>query len=196
MDGAPAFVRAFIALPISEGARARLSAALDALGRSGARVAWVPPENLHLSLAFLGDLEPGTVVRTAGLLTEVAAVTAPFVFESAGVGAFGSQRSPRVIWAGVGESAPLRVLQDAVARGMRALGVEVETREFRPHLTLGRVRSPHGSAALRAAMERLAQERFGAIRADRVLLMRSELSPRGSRYSILHEAAFGRATDG
>jgi 2'-5' RNA ligase len=188
-----AFVRAFVALAVSDVVRGRLAAILRDLTPSGAHVAWVPPENIHLSLAFLGDIESGTVHRVVLLLNQIAASVAPFVFDSAGLGVFGSPRSPRVIWAGVRDAEPLRRLHGLLAQGLCELGLAVDEREFRPHLTLGRVRSPRGVEALGKVMERHAEEDFGGTLSESVHLMRSVLSPSGARYTLLHAVRFSAA---
>jgi RNA 2',3'-cyclic 3'-phosphodiesterase len=190
------FVRAFVALAVSEGVRGRLVDVQRDLKRSGAHVAWVAPENIHLSLAFLGDIPPNDVQRVAVLLSGIAAEVFPFVFDCAGLGVFGNPRSPRVVWAGVRESTPLRQIQGLLVRGLGDVGIEVDAREFRPHLTLGRVRSPRGAGQLCRVMERHALEEFGDTRADSLHLMRSVLTPAGAHYTLLHAAPMAVAPPG
>jgi 2'-5' RNA ligase len=187
-ETAAPFVRAFVAVAVGAAVREALAKVLETLKASRARVAWVAPGNLHLSLAFLGNV-PGTMLPLLGMaLDEAAAPVAPFSFDAAGVGAFGSIRSPRVVWAGVRPCPALMILQQRVADGLAGIGVELETREYRPHLTLGRVRAPHGRERLAAALQAVRETEFGAVRVGEIVLMRSELRPEGARYTPLHRA--------
>ena len=185
------FVRAFVAVELDEPSRQALAAALDRLRKTEAHVAWVPARNLHVSLVFLGDT-PRTLVETIGLaLDEAAVAVAPFSYEVADVGTFGNPRAPRVIWAGVAPCPPLMTLQSRMAASFKALGLPLDEREFRPHVTLGRVRSPRGADRLKRALSEVAGQRFGQVRADSVALMRSRLAPGGAEYTLLHRAACG-----
>jgi 2'-5' RNA ligase len=187
------FVRAFVALDLAPPVRERLGALTVELRRAGAHVAWVPPGNLHVSFVFLGAVKAADVPVIAAALDEAVADQPAFSFEVAALGTFGSPRSPRVIWAGVSDPAPVIRLQAAVAAALRALDYALESRPYRPHVTLGRVRSPRGRAALLQALETRRTAAFGATTAGAVRLMRSEIDPAGSRYSVLHEAPL-RAT--
>jgi len=185
---AEAFVRAFVAIAMGKDVRARLTETMGSLQRAGAHVAWVAPANIHLSLAFLGNVTWDMVPLIGAALDEAAAACAPFSLAVAEVGSFGSARSPRVIWAGVRESPALRELQGRVARGIMALGLTIEEREYRPHLTLGRVRSSRGRDELVQAMAAVAGQEFGRIEAREVLLMKSRLLPAGAEHSVVHRA--------
>lgn len=188
------FVRAFAAIEIDDAARRALVGALDRLRKTEAHVAWVPDANLHVSLAFFGDT-PRAVVETIGLaLDEAAAATEPFAYNVAGVGTFGSPRAPRVIWAGVSPCPPLMALQACLAAGIQALGVTLEEREFRPHITLGRVRSPRGVDRLKRALAELAEQAFGRVAAGSAVLMQSRLNPGGAEYTVLHRSLFRTPT--
>ena len=184
------FVRAFIALEVGEAVRAELAAVQDELRAAQAHVSWVAPENLHVSLAFLGDIEPVVVADLSGALDAVASPVAPFSFTVATVGTFGSSRSPRVLWAGVSDAGEARKLHSLVAEQATALGLALDGREFHPHVTLGRVRSSRGRDALGAALVGVRDRTFGETGASRVVLMRSVLGPSGARYTPLHAAVF------
>jgi RNA 2',3'-cyclic 3'-phosphodiesterase len=182
-------VRAFVAVAISDDVRRRLAEEQARLRRTGARVSWVAPENIHLTLAFLGDVFPERIAGIGAALTRIGAATVPFEFAVAGLGYFGSQRSPRVIWAGITEGAEaLGVLQQRVDRALRELDFTLEDRPFKPHLTFGRVRAPGGADELAARIDAARDVACGTVAVDRVLLMRSELRPAGPIYTVLHDA--------
>jgi len=145
-------------------------------------VAWVTSENLHLTLKFLGGIDVVRLALVRDALDTAVRGCSAFEFSVIGLGAFPTPSRPRVIWAGVGTAgAALEALADRVDRALADVGFAPEQRAFSPHVTLGRVREPRRN-------ERLADlvggsENFGTIRVDRVSLMRSDLSPRGAKYS-------------
>ena len=184
-------LRAFIAVAIPADIRAALVADQTRLKKLGARVGWVAPENIHITMHFLGDIFGGQVAPLAAVLDEAAAGCAPFTVTINGLGFFGPPRSPRVVWAGVNDpQKQLTALQQQIESGIRALGLRTEERPFQPHLTLGRVR-PGGHAALSALTAALRQANdtaYGCCTVNAVCLMQSRLEAAGAHYSLLHEA--------
>lgn len=181
--------RLFVAVEIPEEIRWTLAREQDRLKRCGARVGWVAPENLHLTLVFLGDTFVGRLPELTAALDAAAAETVPFEFEIAGLGAFGSPRSPRVIWAGVtGPPPELTALHARVTEALSACGVRLESRPFAAHLTLGRVRSSKGAGALTGALSSPNVPAVGRAAVRRMLLMRSVLGRAGPQYSVVHES--------
>lgn len=186
----PDFVRTFVAVDVALSVRDELATAQKSLRKSLADVAWVRAENIHLSLVFLGDVASARVSVLADLLDCVAVSFSPMVLAVAGIGAFGPPRRPRVVWAGVRDCEALIRLQREVAAEIRALGIGVESRDYSPHLTLGRVRSLRGAGDLTDAIEAQADREFGRFSVSGMVLYRSRLLPRGAEYSALHRAAF------
>jgi RNA 2',3'-cyclic 3'-phosphodiesterase len=133
-------VRTFVAVfPPPEVRKALVGAAreLPVVGE----VRWVRPENVHLTLKFLGDVLEDLPGRVAEVLEPVRERHKPFEAEPAGFGAFPSARRARILWAGIGEgSEPLRALAEDVEASLEPLGFEREDRVYMPHLTLGRAR--------------------------------------------------------
>jgi 2'-5' RNA ligase len=182
-------LRLFVAVEIPGAVRAALAAAQARLRAGDARVGWVPPENIHLTLAFLGDTFQARVPALQAALDRAVSGFASFSVEVRGLGAFGAPRSPRVIWAGLEDASGLLAgLHAALAERLTEAGVVLEARPFHAHLTLGRVRSRRGSDALTAAMASDKDTPFGALPVKQVLLMRSRLEARGAEYSILHSS--------
>jgi RNA 2',3'-cyclic 3'-phosphodiesterase len=187
---ATGIVRGFIAISISNEIKEALNRAEAKLKTSQAHVNWVPPENIHLSMAFLGDITRDMVLQTIDELDKIAEITAPFTMVLKGVGTFGRPESPKVVWAGVKKNEALNKLQNRIRDAMETLGHQLEAREFKPHLTLGRVRSPRNRDALNTAMKKFKDAEFGAVDVICVSLMRSVLLPLGAQYTILHNAKF------
>jgi 2'-5' RNA ligase len=180
-------VRTFLAVELSDAARraaGRVSEALRAEDRAGA-VRWVRPENLHVTLRFLGEVEPA---RVALLVREVGhALTGEAGFEAqlGAVHAFPARR-PRVVALEVEPAARLAALAEAVERGVVAAGFAPEPRRFHAHATLGRVRV--GRQLELASGVAPEPEPFPV---REVVLFESRLAPAGASYTPLERVALG-----
>ncbi len=178
-------LRLFVAVNLSAEIRERLVAAQEHLRRARADVSWVRPENIHITLKFLGETAEERVEAIRRALHAVASEHAAFRLAVAGVGTFGG-RVPRVVWIGVTEGAePLTALAGHVESSLADLGFPREKRGFTAHLTLGRVRSGKNVGELAAAIREIQEERFGAVAADAFELIQSRLHPSGSVYTTL-----------
>jgi len=185
-------VRLFLAVLLPDEVRAALAAEVQRLQRVARDVAWVAPDNLHVTLKFLGEVEPGRVEAVGAALGPVAKTTAAFDVEVLGLGAFPSPTRPRVVWAGLGAgAAPLAALAGRVDAALATAAFAPETRPFAGHVTLGRVREPQRAPRLAAALDAGASRRFGLVAVDRIALVRSDLSPRGARYTVLETWPLG-----
>ncbi|NCC50520.1 MAG: RNA 2',3'-cyclic phosphodiesterase [Spartobacteria bacterium] len=182
-------VRAFIAIEVSDAVREALAFTTRTLRKTQARVSWVPAQNMHISLAFLGDIFGAKARVLAHALEGIAAELPPFTLEVRGLGTFGGRRKPRVIWAGVAcIPEPLKALHDQVSLAVLDAGVLLDERPFCPHVTLGRIRASGKVDALTSAVGSAKDMHYGFVDIHRVLLMRSRLLPQGAQYSILHQA--------
>lgn len=139
--------------------------------------------NLHITLKFLGQIDETRVPAVAEAIRAAAAPAAAFDVAVRGLGAFPTASRPRVVWAGLDEARALGALAAEVDDALATLGIPRESRPFAAHVTLGRVREPRRNPALAEALARRAD--FGRLPVARVSLMRSELHPRGARYTEL-----------
>ena len=139
--------------------------------------------NLHVTLKFLGQIEAARVAPIAEAIGAVAARTAAFELGVRALGAFPTPARPRVVWVGLEPTAPLAALAADVDATLGTLGIARESRPFAAHVTLGRVRETRRNPALAAALARPAD--CGRLPVTRLSLMRSELHPRGARYTEL-----------
>jgi 2'-5' RNA ligase len=183
-------IRAFVAVALDDAAGREMAGIIDLLRRTGADVKWVVPENLHLTLKFLGEMPPDTVADVTSALARSLAgpahAVAPFSFSLAGVGAFPSLSSPRVVWAGVGEGRQeLTAVAARVEEVLAPLGFPPEGRPFSAHLTLGRCRSKRNLDELRKAMDKLHDYEGPRVSVKRVVLYSSVLHPTGPVYAPL-----------
>lgn len=189
-------VRAFVAVELPRDIRERLQ---DLSGRlqeklSGLPLRWLPIDNIHLTLKFLGDISQTNVEVIAGILQAEVQSLSKFEIGVGGLGAFPSMQRPRVIWVGVQAPEDFVQLQQRIESECGRLGYPTDRRPFSPHLTLARVKRRARHPELKAIGKALRTEEFdhlGMIQADEVTLFRSELKASGAVYSKLYSAAFG-----
>ncbi len=177
-------VRTFVAVEIDDGVRNRAAKFIKQLRQSGADVAWVAPENMHVTLKFLGDVEYKDVYHVCRAIEQSLADVEPFSIEIKGTGAFPSLSRPHVIWLGVELGASeMAALSERVEDALSGLGFRREARRFHAHLTLGRVRKSGRAIDHLVAMLREHEETdFGPSVVDQVVIFSSELHPTGPIY--------------
>ena len=182
-------MRTFIAVKLPGEIRSKLAEIQDELSKSEADVKWVKPENIHLTLKFLGNVVESELEIVAQELRKTAGKCPPFRTEFAGLGAFPNLRSPRVIWVGVKAGAgELLVLNRKIEEALLKPGLSPEEKEYKPHLTLGRVRSGRNRDDLIKLISSLNIREAGGMRVERVYLIKSELRKEGPIYTVLEEA--------
>lgn len=186
-------VRSFVAILLDEAVRAAVAAQVEQLRPLAHAVAWVPPQNLHLTLKFLGEIDAAPIEAMNEALAEAASKATPFTLAFHGLGAFPGLAHPRVLWVGVSQGAlECQALQADVDAALARRGFPKETRPYTPHLTIGRVRAPRGLAALQQAIRQDATKAFGSQHVSAISLMRSDLHPSGARYTELSSVSFSR----
>jgi 2'-5' RNA ligase len=154
-------------------------------------VRWVPAENMHLTLKFLGDVAPSNVEFLMQMLRQEAEAVPCFNIHLTGLGSFPSLKRPRVIYIGIQAPPATDALQRGIESASRRLGYESEERPFSAHLTLGRVKqnvTATDQQKIRRAIESTQVDLLGSARVDSVHLYKSELKPSGSVYTRLYSA--------
>ena len=179
--------RLFTALEIPAATRTHLSLIRAPLG--GAR--WVEAENMHITLRFAGDIDDRTADELAASLSEIRAE--PFPVTIQGVGAFGG-RDPRVLWAGVEAGEALAALYRATERAARAAGLEADPRNFKPHVTLARMRGARQQAVARF-LEENGGLRTQPFTVSRFVLLSARPGSGGPPYAIEADYPFDGTDD-
>ena len=149
-------------------------------------VRWVRPEAIHLTLKFFGDISECDVANISAAAGKAAAEVGPFDLAIGGAGVFPDPHRPRIIWLGMsGEVARLVNFQQGMECALREIGFPQEERPFRPHLPLGRIKTPKGMTGLAKALEKGETYTAGRFTASGLGLFKSDLTPRGAIYTRL-----------
>lgn len=190
-------MRIFFAIAPSQDTLARVDRVFSVLRRRSQsdEIRWARVEQLHFTLKFLGEQANERVSSAIEAARKVALASSPFDLEIAALGAFPSPERPRVLWMGASEpSAGACVdLANRLDRELERAGFERERRPFHPHLTLARSKSREAEREVSRLLEKAGE--IGEVARERVegfVLMKSELSPKGSSYSVVESFAFPR----
>ena len=159
-------------------------------------IRWTKPEQIHITLSFLEDVESRRVNPLESALETICWQGIPHWLEALGVGCFPSASRPRILWAGIaGALEELKKLKASLDRVLAPLGWPPETRPFHPHLTFGRfgVFDRGWGNSVPKALSLFQQRQFGKWEVERLQLMQSILSPKGASYLLVNSFPLGRA---
>ena len=178
-------MRTFIALELSSGVRSQIGRLTTDLKDFLPEVRWVGLGNIHLTLRFLGEIDPRGLSGLEQAVGEAAARTESFGLELGDIGFFGSARTPRVVWLGIQSSETLAGLAAEVEKAVREAGYGHADKPFKPHLTLARIRKPLKSPPDWERIRRLAPSQWPSWPVAEVLIIKSVLTPGGPVYETL-----------
>ena len=179
-------MRLFVALEIPEPVRREVARRMAGLRDRLPRAKWVDPENIHLTLLFLGETPEDRIPILSAKLRDAFAKHPPLSVRLSGGGTFPPKRPARVAWIGLEAPEELAEVQsDAVAAAVEAVGFEPEERPFRPHVTLARCEPNWPRDAVDKFVATFPGEIGPPFTVDRGVLMQSKLSPRGAKYSVV-----------
>lgn len=183
-------VRTFLGISVGEKIRAQLVSLQETLAEIEPEVKWVEPENLHLTLLFLGEVDQRETVDICRAAQKAIQDMPAFVMSVEGAGCFPNARRPRTLWVGIGKGAEeVCAVHDAIEAPLLEMGsYRRETRKFTPHVTLGRVRSEHSSESLAKALIKHQTWSAGEVLVNDVQVMKSELRSDGPIYTVLGRA--------
>ncbi|MCC6557061.1 MAG: RNA 2',3'-cyclic phosphodiesterase [Polyangiaceae bacterium] len=190
-------MRVFVAVDPGAELLVKVEALLKELAPRAPSAQWVDPGGLHITLAFLGEIAEERLPLVAAAAESAAALHSPLALRIERAGMFGARRRPRVIWLGVGGAvAALAALRRDLEQALAvSAGYTPEDGPFEPHLTLARSRNPGGDPALEACVQAIEGVDFGETTIGELVVYRSDLGPKGAKYTALARApleAFGR----
>jgi 2'-5' RNA ligase len=183
-------VRTFLGIDLGEEIRDRLVSLQADLGTIASDVKWVEPDNLHLTLLFLGEVEQREVLDICRAGQNAVAELPVFTMSIEGAGCFPNSRRPRTLWVGVGEgSEEVCAVHDAIEAPLLEMGsYRRETRAYVPHVTLGRVKGDRPNDELAKALTKNQTWSAGDVLVREVQVMSSELTRDGPIYTVLGRA--------
>ena len=181
-------IRAFISIEIPQEIKEKISLIQEQLKSVETPVSWVRLDSIHLTLKFLGNIMEEQIPDIKKCIEIVANGIPPFSVNIKGGGVFPNLNYPRVIWLGLEDRTDsLFKLQKGFDSCLEKIGFEPEERGFKPHLTLGRVKSLKGKNQLIRTIHIYKDIEVGEINVDKIKLMRSQLNPAGAIYTVLEE---------
>lgn len=184
-------VRLFVAIELEDGVRSRLDTVRSKLARACDGVRWIPAEQLHVTVKFLGEVADEDVAETADAMARSAASVSPFSMDVVGCGCFPGRGPVRIVWAGLrDESGMLLQTAKVVEEELELLGFAKEKRPFSSHVTIGRVRSDGSNGRIRAATEKGTFEPVSQL-VGSITLMSSVLSSKGPAYAAVRTVDLG-----
>jgi len=182
------YLRCFIAISLPDEVKTQISTYIDDLKKFSRDVRWIKAENIHLTLKFLGEIDPEQVKLVKKCLHPLSNKFSRFTLNISGSGSFPGKKRPRVFWLGMEQSKenPLFGIHKWIENQLLDLGFEKEKRRFSPHLTLGRVRS-RGQADFSELFSDIENNPFVPItfQINEIFFMQSFLKPTGAEYQVI-----------
>jgi len=181
-------VRSFIAIELPAAVISLLDNVQQELKVLRLKARWVRPQNIHLTLKFLGNINSGEIEKIGRAMVDAAGDSAPFTLTIGGIGFFPDIKRPRVIWVGLDGAKPaLFNLQRNLADRLAIAGFPKEERSFKAHLTLGRIRQAVNPNIVDQAIQGYSDLGDLKFTANRIILFKSDLKPFGAEYSHLKQ---------
>lgn len=185
-------MRLFFAVDLPEDLKAEVGKLQTSLSRRMAdpTIRWVRPALFHYTLKFLGDLNQARAQAAIEAVEPVCKAAAPFTLRLAGLGAFPSPSRPSVVWIGASEGADdFTSLAQTIDQALARVRFRMESRPPTAHLTLARIKTYAAEVSVSAGLQRIEIGEIGAFRVERIVLMRSVLSPAGPDYTAVEAFA-------
>jgi 2'-5' RNA ligase len=183
-------MRTFIAIPLAQEIRDYLACIQLQLKKCQADVKWVQPENIHLTLKFLGERDEKKIDKIKEALDETARDKTCFSLRLCNLGAFPKIDFPRVIWVGIdkGEEEIKKIAYELEEKIAKA-GIPKEDKPFSSHITIARLKTSLNREKLAGELKRLERVEGKEFRVEKITLYKSTLTPKGPIYEVLREAS-------
>lgn len=180
-------IRSFLAFDIPVDVRAKLEKVIKGLAEKESRVRWTRPENMHVTIKFFGSVEEELLLGPVSEVIQAAVRTNPTaLLECRGIGVFPNWKYPRVIWAGfAGETKKVIDIQKGVEAALNGFDLHHDNREFKLHLTLGRVKGILKNSPIVGLLGKLGTIPFGEVAVKKLVLYKSVLTKEEAVYTPL-----------
>lgn len=181
-------IRAFIAIEVDSVTKQKISGLINTLKKTNADVKWVRENQMHLTLKFLGNVSQDKIPFISDAIKQITYDIHEFPLSFSGIGAFPNTNRPRVIWAAIDKgSKELKTMAGLIEKKMNSLGFKKEDRDYKAHLTLGRVRSQKNIKELAKNISGAEFKIKSDIKIEKLTLFQSTLTPKGTVYAPLGE---------
>ena len=185
-------IRAFIAIKLPDAVISSLGQLQQSIRKFGFHIRWVRPENIHLTLQFLGDVKVSQLSRIRFAMQAAAVECKPMTLNAKGVGVFPNLRRPRVLWAGIsGAIQPLFAYRQRLTEELALLGFATEKKPFKAHVTLGRFKHGGDYQQLARVMKELGDYHSADFHVTESALFKSNLRKSGAVYTQLEKIVLG-----
>lgn len=178
-------MRCFVAVELNDGIKEKLTKAQELFRRLDGKITLVKPSQMHLTLKFLGEVPDSQITEIAGKMKSAAGKIKPFDCEIEGLGAFPKPESPKILWIGIKQNDSLAELFHSIEDELVKIGFPSEQRDFKPHLTIARIRGRINRFLCRQIITENINFSAGVQPVDNFILVSSELRPSGAVYTQL-----------
>jgi RNA 2',3'-cyclic 3'-phosphodiesterase len=145
-------------------------------------IKWINPENIHITLAFLGDTEDELIKDISSMLNKVCGNSGYFDLTIRGTGVFRNINDPRIIWTNIDHSEKINALTDKILTGLANLNIKLEDKPFKPHITIGRMKHLNNKGTFKKLTEQYQNTELQKLQVTEVVLYESILLPQGPKY--------------
>lgn len=175
-------IRTFVSIPVPN------TAGLNPLFREIGDLRGVSPSRprqTHITLRFIGDVPDSRIDDVVDAVADAVSGVHPARVSVVGTGAFPNAKKPRIIWAGVKTDMPMKEMSERIGRNLDAAGIDYDRKEFKPHITVGRIRGSADTNGINMLLRRFSDSEFATFVCSSVNVMRSDLSASGAEHTIL-----------
>lgn len=149
-----------------------------------------PISQMHITVRFIGDIDDGKTKKVVRSIQEVVAGMEPFTVTIAGAGCFPNRNRPSVIWVGAEPGDVLKGIADRISVNLKTANIQFDEKPFKSHITVGRCKGP---ADVSSFLEKYSSAEFQSFLCDEILVMRSELGPKGAKHTVLERVPIGQS---
>ena len=186
-------MRTFVAIEISRQFRREIAGIITSM-KNGMHlrkhdIKWVSPDNIHLTLKFLGEVKDREITDVCKAVADAAVQSEPFELQPDEIGTFG--RPARVLWIGIMDNPLLMQLQETIEQNLANLGFKPENRKYCPHLTVARMKNNHAGHEIQNYVSGMEKAEFSIFDVNSVSVFKSDLTSDGPVYTLMNKVELG-----